>query len=671
MNDIFLNFWITAVCLILSIIVLAIVLNSIYSIGPTQIGLVRKRLGKKLPDDNPVAFNGEAGYQAELLMPGLRFKFYLLYAVTKHPWLQVPAGQIGVVIAQIGDPLPVGAKSAIYMPQFGIFTNLRVFVEGAEGKSGGPRIRGQKGVQRPVLPPGTLAPIHPVAFLIITKLQVYGIPVSQELRRSMKGSVLTYQAWSQLTEEFLDVTRIEPIATEGGRVIDMVGVVTTLEGDALPAGDIASRLGGFEDIKATEAGRGGAGVSESPATNSKLIETILGSKNDQHNSYQDFQTFLDKGGKIGLQHDPLLYGAYNLNPFLLKVEHVPMLVVEQGQVAVIKSYVGLPTEDTSGAEFKFGSLVKPGHRGIWEEPLRTGKYPINPRIYQAEIVPTAILKLDWSKGITGAHKLDERLEPIIAKSREGFVFTIDLQVLIHVPDTKAPRVISMVGSMLNLVNEVLQAAVGNLFRDKLGGMPAVIFIETRQTVQQEAFAHISKQLMLYEVETKGVYIQDVILPDALVQVLTQREIANQEVETFKKQRASQDQRIETEAATGKADMQKSLAAAEVNVMIKKNNADARAQEARGEAEFTKQTGLAQADVIRAQGVARADGFKAQNEAIGASGTLMVNVATVLADKNVKIMPDILVAGGGSAIDALAATLTRTFADKKYEKASSS
>ena len=45
--------------------------------------------------------------------------------------------------------------------------------------------------------------------------------------------------------------------------------------------------------------------------NSQLIETILGSKNDQHKSYQDFQAFLDKGGKIGLQHDPLLYGAYN------------------------------------------------------------------------------------------------------------------------------------------------------------------------------------------------------------------------------------------------------------------------------------------------------------------------------------------------------------------------
>lgn len=641
------------------VLVVILVWKSIYSIGPTQVGLVRKRFGKNLPGDNPIAFHGEAGYQAGLLMPGLRFRFYLVYAVTKHPWVQVPAGQIGLVIAQIGEPLPIGAKSAVYTHGFGNFTDLHSFVEGVAG-SGGQRVKGQKGVQRPVLAPGTLAPIHPVAFLVITKPQIYGVPVSEELRTQSRGKTLTHAAFG-LDARQLDVTRIEPRATESGHVVDMVGVVTALDGDSLPAGDIASRLGGFRDIEELEKKIKEEGKTASLAANAQLIETILGSKNDQHRSYQDFQAFLDKGGKIGLQHDPLLYGAYNLNPFLVRVEQVPMLVVEQGQVAVIKSYVGLPTEDTSGLEFKFGSLVKPGHRGIWEEPLRTGKYPINPRIYQAEIVPTAILKLDWAKGVSGAHGLDARLEPIVAKSREGFIFTIDLQVLIHVPDTKAPRVISMVGSMFNLVNEVLQAAVGNLFRDKLGGMAAVAFIQSRQTVQEEAMQHISTQLATYEVETKGVYIQDVILPQELVAVLTRREIANQEIETFKMQQKAQEQRVATEATTGKADMQKDLAKSSIGIEINKNNADARVQQARGESEFIKQTGTAQGDVIRAQGMAKAEGFKAQNEAIGATSTTLVNIATVLAEKGAQFVPQILALGGSGAIDGLAATLTKFLA----------
>src|SRR4029079_18721532 len=193
-----------------------------------------------------------------------------------------------------------------------------------------------------------------------------------------------------------------------------------------------------------------------------------------------------------------------MNPFLVKVERVPMLVVKQGQVAVIKAYVRPVTKDTSGAACKFSTLLRPGNSGIWQEPLRTGKYPINPRCYEAEIVPTAILTLNWADATSAAHNLDAKLQQIVAKSNEGFVFKIDLQVQIHVPDTKAPRVISMVATMRNLVNEALQAAVGKHVRDALQGMPAIRFIETRRQVQEEAFTHIREQLEQYQVETKGV-----------------------------------------------------------------------------------------------------------------------------------------------------------------------
>lgn len=615
-------------------LLILVTVKSIYSIGPTQVGLVRKRFGARLASDNPVAFKGEAGYQAELLMPGLRFKFYVVYAVAKHPWVQVPAGQIGVVISQIGEPTPIGAKSGAYKPQFGNFTDVSTFVMNG----------GQKGVQRPVLSPGMLAPIHPVAFLVITKPNVFGVPISDAYRKmaTEKGR-LTYEAFG-LADGQLEVTRIAPRPAESGKLVDMIGIVTTLEGPPLPAGAIASRLGAFADVDELE--RAG------DDNDFHLIACILGSKNTVHNNYQDFQQFLDAGGRIGLQHDPLLYGAYNLNPFLVRVEQVPMLVVEQGQVAVIKAYVGLPTQDTSGTEFKFGSLVRPGHQGIWQEALRTGKYPINPRIYDAKIVLTAILKLDWAKDVTGAHGLDARLEPIIAKSNEGFVFSIDLQVLIHVPDTQAPRVISMVGSMENLVNEVLQAAVGNLFRDKIGGMEAIRFIQTRQIVQEEAFAYIQKKLAEYEIETRGVYIQDVIYPSELVTVLTQREVAHQEVETFKMQKQAQDQRIETEKARGTAEMQAQLAQSSVGVDINRNNAEARKAQADGESTYIERTGTAQGAQVRAVGLARAEAYQKQVAALGQGATALVNAIEALSRSNVPFMPTTLVAGGAGATNGV-------------------
>jgi SPFH domain / Band 7 family len=619
---------------------LFILLTSIYSIGPTQVGLVRKRFGTKLPGDNPLAFHGEAGYQAEMLMPGLRFKFSLVFAVTKHPWVQVPAGQIGVVIAQVGQPLPIGAKSAVYKQAFGNFTNLDTFIEKG----------GQKGVQRPVLSPGTLAPIHPAAFLVITKPEVFGEPISSDFNVLAHKGLLTYKAFG-LEEKHLDVTRISPHPTEAGRVLDMIGIVTALEGEPLPGGDIASRLGGFQDIEALETATG-----LSPTNDARLIETILGNQNDKHSAYQDFQKFLDLGGKIGLQHDPLLYGAYNLNPFLLRVEEVPMLVVEQGQVAVIKAYVGLPTQDTSGSDFKFGSLVRPGHRGIWQEPLRTGKYPINPRCYQAVIVPTFIITLNWADVVSQAHNLDAQLKQIEAKSSEGFHFAIDLQVQIHIPDTQAPYVISMVGSVANLVNEVLQAAVGNHFRNKLQSMPAVSFIATREAVQQGAFEYVKAELAKYRVETRGVYIQAVVLPEQLVEVLTEREIANQQVATYKMQKAAQDQRTETEKAKGTADMQADLAKSQVGVDIQNNRTAARKMEAQGEATFIEETGSAQGAQVRSVGLARAEAYERQVAALGPTATALVNAIDALSKSNEPFMPNTLVMGGGDGGGTLGGVL---------------
>ena len=105
-------------------------------------------------------------------MPGLRFKLWPIFGVKKFPWVQVPAGEIGVVIAQVGEPLPIGAKSAVYKPEFGNFSNLRELRRATAGRracSGRCSLRAR------------CVPIHPVAFLVLTAQGVYGLPVSPEL----------------------------------------------------------------------------------------------------------------------------------------------------------------------------------------------------------------------------------------------------------------------------------------------------------------------------------------------------------------------------------------------------------------------------------------------------------------------------------------------------------
>jgi uncharacterized membrane protein YqiK len=627
--------------LVLGALLVVVVLRSFHSIGPSQVGLVTKRIGRKLAADQILALKGEAGFQADLLMPGLRFKLWPVYGVQRHDWVQVPPDHIGLVLAQVGSRLPTGAKSAVYKPEFGNFADVRAFLDNG----------GQRGVQRPMLPPGTTAPIHPVGFVVVTSDQVFGKIVSDAAEKAI----------DQVDPAVLKVVHITP---QGDR--DIVGVVTTLEGP--PSGGIASRIGGFDDVATMDSSATGSAI--------QIIQAVLRSKNDLHDNYQDYQAFLDSGGCIGLQHDPLLYGSYLLNPFLVKVELREMLVVRQGEVAVIKSYVGLPTEDTSGEEFKFGSIVEPGHQGIWAEPLRTGKYTLNPRIYEAEIVPTSILTLNWSQATSEAHSLDVRLSRIEAKSKEAFTFSIDLQVQIHVPDTRAPKVISMVGTMQNLVNEVLHSAVGNYFRNKLQTLGATEFIEKRDEVQHAAEAYIRQYLSRYEVETRGVYIQDVTFPADLVEVLTSREIAAQEKATFAQQRAAQEARVSLEQQRGVADMQAQLAQANVSIDIEKANAQAARARAQGQADVSTTTGDAEATRTRAigeaeaaaeqaSGLARAKGFEAQRQAIGAGQTALVAALREVASGDVKIVPDIQVgAEGGGVIGGLGALLMRTLADDR-------
>jgi hypothetical protein len=615
------------------------VFMSVHLIGPTQVGLVNKRWSRrKLLGNSPVAFSGEAGYQAALLKPGLRFKLWPLFAVTKHPWVQVPAGEIGLVIAQVGQPLLNGAKTARDFGGPSLFCDLDAFL--AAG--------GQKGVQRPVLPPGTIAPIHPVAFIVYTASGYYGEPVDEALQLASLG-LAEQQLKSVVIEpqaEEVEPDAGEPHEARRRRVRDVVGIVTAYEGPPLDGGDIAGRLGGFADVAQRE---------HEGAADAELVEVLLGSQNQRHNNYQDPEAFFVAGGRIGLQHDPILYGTYNINPFIFRIEIVPMLVVEQGQVAVVKSYVGLPTKDTSGAEFKFGSLVRPGRRGIWQEPMRTGKYAMNPRCYAAVIVPTSILTLNWAQAVSQAHKLDAKLSQIDAKSREGFEFRIDLQVQIHVPDTLAPRVISVVGSMQNLVNEVLQAAVGNHFRDKLQSMPAIEFIEKRQDVQEQAFEHIKAKLAEYQVETRGVYIQDVVLPGDIVKVLTEREIAAQQRQTLDMQKEAEQKRVAMEAAKGRADMQADLAKSEVGIQIATNQATARKAQADGEATYTRLTGEAAGAEIEAVGLARAKSYEAQQKALGSTATAVINVMERMEKVQHRFVPEILVTGG-NGLDGLAATL---------------
>ena len=146
-------------------------------------------------------------------------------------------------------------------------------------------------------------------------------------------------------------------------------------------------------------------------------------------------------------------------------------------------------------------------------------------------------------------------------------------------------------------------------------------------------------------------------------MLTQREIANQEKATYQMQQEAQQLRIDMEKAKGTADMQAQLAQAQVGVDIATQTAEARKQQADGEATYIAETGRRQRGRGGSRRAGPGQGFEAQVRALGQGPTAIINVATALAERGVKIMPEILALGGGATADGVGETLMKFLAER--------
>ena len=402
---------------------------------------------------------------------------------------------------------------------------------------------------------------------------------------------------------------------------DRVGIVTMLDGHPIAAGDLAGPVVGG------------------------------------HESFQRGQAFIDAGGCRGLQEEVLLSGSWNLNPWLVQVEQVPLTEIPIGYVGVVVSYVGQEHLDVSGDSFTHGDLVERGRKGVWVEPLLPGKHPVNVRVMKVELVPTTNIVLNWAQR-SEAHRYDERLSSILVRSKDGFSFSLDVSQIIHIGMKNAPRVISRVGSMQNLVDHVLQPTVGNYFRNSAQQVTVLDFLWARSERQKEAFLNIKRAVEAYDVECIDTLIGDIAPPAELMKTQTDRKIAAELERTYDAQRQAEMQRQTLERETAVANLQSEVVRSEQMVRIAQQNALATAETAKGEATATRvraegaaaaarMAGEGEAAAVRAVGAAQAEAYRQGLEAVGASGYTAIQLATILGENKVKLVPDIAVTGDGS------------------------
>jgi uncharacterized membrane protein YqiK len=577
-----------------AMLLLFALLGFVRIIREDESGLVIKRFGSELPPGRLIALDGEAGYQARLLPPGWHFGYWVWrYRIERVPMVVVPPGEIALVVAADGATIPAGRILGREV-SCDHFQDAEAFL----------RRGGERGRQLAFLTAGTYR-INTALFQVVTALRAgaYG-----------------------MAEEQLAVCHIPP---------DQVGIVTTLDGAAIPAGDLAG-----------------------PAI-------------DGHDSFQHGQAFVEAGGCRGLQEQVLLSGSWNLNPWFVRVDLIPMTEIPIGYVGVVVSYVGREHLDVSGDAFTHGDLVPRGHKGVWVEPLLPGKHPLNARVMKIELVPTTNIVLNWAAR-TEAHNYDARLSPITVRSKDGFAFSLDVSQIIHIGMKNAPRVISRVGSMQNLVDHVLQPTVANYFRNSAQEVSVLEFLSARSERQRQAFEAVGGAIEAYDVECIDTLIGDILPPAELMKTQTDRKIAEELRRTYEVQRESQMKRQDLERETAVANMQSEVVRSEQEVRIAERRAAAVAENAKGEAAAvrvradadaaaTRVHAEAEAEATRLLGAARADAYRQGAAALGPGEYTTIMLTTTLAENKIKLVPDIAVGGAHNGAGLTEALLARLLA----------
>jgi uncharacterized membrane protein YqiK len=368
---------------------------------------------------------------------------------------------------------------------------------------------------------------------------------------------------------------------------------------------------------------------------------------------------LDNHGRRGLQEQVLLSGSWNLNPWFVNIEQVPMTHIPIGHVGIVIAFVGKAHMDVSGEAFKHGNLVEPGHKGVWVTPLYPGKHPLNVRVMKVELVPTTNIVLNWASR-TETHNYDAKLSPITVRSKDGFAFNLDVAQIIHIGAPDAPKVISRVGSVQNLVDHVLQPIVGNYFRNSAQEYTVLDFLSARSDRQVEATEHIRRAISAYDVQALDTLIGDITPPETLMVTQTERKIAEEQRKTYEVQELAQTQRQELVRATAMADIQQEMVKSEQGVQIAELKAKAEIKRATGEAEATRLTALGEAEAIRTTGRARAEAYRAGVEALGAQSYTAMQMMQIVGERHVRIVPDVSVSnsGGGGMVEGLMGLMLR-------------
>ncbi len=338
---------------------------------------------------------------------------------------------------------------------------------------------------------------------------------------------------------------------------------------------------------------------------------------------------------------------------------------------MVVSYTGsVSGADISGDDYKHGTLVKRGERGVWSEPLSPGKYPFNPFAYSVVVVPTTNFVLRWIEGRREDHGLDANLAEIRLITKDAFEPVLPLSIVVHISPENAPRLIQQFADVKKLVDQTIDPMVSAYFKDAAQSQTMLELINNRSELQTRAKSEMKIRFAMYNIEIMEVLIgtpkadsKDERIP-ALLNQIRDRQLAAEQKTTYAAQGLAAAEKQTLNQALAKADQQTALTQSDIQITVSENQGKAqlklREQEAVGikitaDAEAYKVTTEGNAAAARTEAIGKAEGaaIRAQVEAYEGEGgerKLRQAIAEILGDaiKTAKqpLVPTMIMTGGG-------------------------
>ena len=581
-----------------------VLLTGIRFIPNNRIGIVEKRFGGKSLKSGLIALNGETGFQPQVLRGGLHYRMPVQYAIHIAPLVTITQGKIGYVFARDGAPLEPAQVLASNVSAHD-FQDVSTFL-----KNGG-----QKGPQRLILREGTYA-FNLMQFVVITEERVYSLPLSRD-----DTAVIV-----RMAEVIKERDGFRPVIIKDND--DKIGIVTVHDGPSLPQGEIIAPVVGDNPEKADE----------------------------YHNKFQDADRFLKANGMRGRQLQVLVEGTYYVNRLFATVEMIQKTIIDVGNVGVVVSYTGEQGADLSGSEYRHGQLVTRGQRGVWSEALLPGKYPFNTYAGKVIPVPTTNFILKWIKNEVGSHNFDENLSEVALITKDAFEPTLPLSVVVHIDYKKAPLVIQRFGDIKKLVEQTLDPMVAAYFKNVAQTRTLIQLLQERSAIQQQSSLEMKTKFEHYNLELEEVLIGTPSSPagdkqiETILTQLRQRQVAEEQVETYSQQEKAAVKERELREAESRAAMQGKMTEAELSITIQSNQGKAEYERSIQQAQQIRALAEAEAEKVARVGIAQALATEEQVRAYGGpqfqvTQQVLNRFAEAIQQSGVDVVPRVVVGGG--------------------------